>query len=282
MNEIIVSTTCQPVVCGCGYLAASEPFYHADRVVDFKILIYVVEGTIYVTEDGKDYETGAGELLFLRHGIRHYGKREIGRGTKWYYAHFRLSDPSPDCAGFSPDPASVGADEPLVFSDVLPKKLSGLKNGFIEQRISELAEYCRSADRFKRMRINGMFQSLLTDIAVMKYMDKKPAALSEKVCAWLDAHTSEPFSAARLEREFFLSYKRMAAVFRKEQGMTMQQYHTACRMSRACYMLRSTLLPIGEIAAGLGYDDPLYFSRCFHAYAGVSPRTYRLSAKSDY
>lgn len=282
MNEIVISTTCQPVICGCDSLAVSEPFYHADRILDFNVLIYVVEGVVYVSEEGTDYEIGAGELLFLKKGVRHYGKKEISRGTKWYYAHFFLDGPKTECKDFQPDAASIGADEPLAFFDIIPKKLSGLKNGQIEKNFSELVDYCHSGDSLKRMRVNGMFCSLLTDIALSKYMEKKPETLSERICAWLNEHCSEGFSASKLERQFFLSYKRMAAVFKKEQGKTMQQYHTDRRMSRACYLLRSTLLPVNEIADEIGYDDPLYFSRCFHAIVGVSPSSYRLSAKADY
>ncbi|MCH5349928.1 MAG: helix-turn-helix domain-containing protein [Oscillospiraceae bacterium] len=282
MNEIIISTTGQPVICGCDFLAVSEPFFHADRVLDFNVLIYVVDGAVYVSEGETDYEVNEGELLFLKKGIRHYGKREISRGTKWYYAHFFLDERSGECREFQPDTASIGVDEPLTLFDVLPKKVSGLKNGHIEKKFSEIAEYCHSEDSFKRMKINGMFHSLLIDIALLKYTEKKPDTLSERICVWLNEHCTEPFSASRLEHEFFLSYKRMAAVFRQEQGKTMQQYHTNRRMSRACYLLRSTLLPVSEVAASVGYDDPLYFSRCFHAFSGVSPSSYRLSAKSDY
>lgn len=282
MNEIVISTIRQPIVCGCDFLVASEPFYHACRTLDFNVLIYVAEGTIYVSEEETDYEINAGELLFLKKGIGHYGKKEISRGTKWYYAHFFLDELNGECSNFQPDTASIGANETLAFFEVVPKKLSGLKNGNIEEKFSEIVEYCHSEDGFKRMKINGMFQSLLVDIALLKYIEKKPATLSERICAWLNEHCSEGFSAPRLEQEFFLSYKRMAAVFKKEQGKTMQQYHTCRRMSRACYLLRSTLMRISEIADDLGYDDPLYFSRCFRAFAGVSPSDYRLSAKSDY
>ena len=282
MNEIILSSACQPVVCSCDFLAAPEPFYHLDRVLDFNMLIYVTEGTIYVTEDETDYDVNAGELLFLKKGHRHYGKKEIPRGTKWYYVHFCLDDPGADHIPFRPDAEPLGAYEPLRFSETLPKTLTGLKNRHIEQRFSQLAEYCRSGDELKRMRINSMFYSFLADIALMKYMDKKDFTLSARICAWLDGHCAESFSAQRLEQEFFLSYKRLAAVFKQEQGVTMQQYHSERRMMKASYLLRSTLMPIGEIAASLGFDDPLYFSRCFHAFSGVSPREYRYSARSDY
>lgn len=282
MNEIMMSTTHTPVVCGCDFLAASEPFLHADRILDFNVLIYVCEGTIFVTEDEKDYEVNAGELLFMKKGVRHYGKKEIPKGTKWHYVHFYLDEPEGNQRVFDKDSTPVGVYEPLHFSAALPKKLTGLSNDVIAHKISELTAYCRSDDGLKRMKINAMLYSLLLDIALLKFEDEKQNTLSERICEWLSAHCTESFCAEKLEQEFFLSYKRMAAVFKQECGETMQQYHTRRRMSYACRLLRSTLLPVGEISQRLGYDDPLYFSKCFRAFSGVSPRDYRSKAKADY
>lgn len=282
MNEVIISSEYQPVVCACDYLAAYEPFYHLDRVLEFNDLLYVVEGTMYVSEDGTDYDINAGEMLFLKKHIRHYGVKETQRGTSWYYAHFYLDEPGDETPRFSPDPSPLVLNQPLRSYEVLPKKLTGLKDSNIEQRFAELVEYCRAGDGLKRMRINNMFAAFLTDIALLKYMDNKEHTLSWRICAWLDKHYSEPFSAERLEKKFFLSYKRLAAVFKEEQGITMQQYHTERRMLIACNLLKSTLLPINEIAESLGFSDPLYFSKCFHAKYGVSPRSYRISARTDY
>lgn len=282
MNEIILSSACQPVVCACDFLAASEPFCFLDRVLEFNDLIYVVEGAMYVTEDDIDYEINGGELIFLKHHIRHFGRKEIQRGTKWYYAHFSLEEPGADTPRFAPDPLPLVPDRPLRFYEVLPKKMTGLKNGSIEEKFSALVEYCGKADELKRMRINGMFYSLLTDIALAKYMEKNDFTLSYRIRTWLENHYFEPFSTERLEKEFFLSYKRMAAVFKQETGITMQQYHSGCRMRAAAHLLRSTLLPIGDIANKLGFEDRLYFSRCFHAFSGVSPKEYRRAARADY
>ena len=73
MNEIILSTASQPVVCACDFLAAYEPFCHIDRILEFNDLLYVVEGVMYVSEEGTDYEINEGEMLFLKHHKRHYG-----------------------------------------------------------------------------------------------------------------------------------------------------------------------------------------------------------------
>lgn len=55
----------------------------------------------------------------------------------------------------------------------------------------------------------------------------------------------------------------------------MGQYHNAARMKRACHLLRSTLMSVGETADSLGFSDMLYFSKKFRAYTGVSPTDYR-------
>ena len=46
MNEIVVTNTALPTLCGCGLFAASESFIHTDRIPDFCILIYVIDGCI--------------------------------------------------------------------------------------------------------------------------------------------------------------------------------------------------------------------------------------------
>ncbi|MGL1409763.1 helix-turn-helix domain-containing protein, partial [Vibrio parahaemolyticus] len=46
-------------------------------------------------------------------------------------------------------------------------------------------------------------------------------------------------------------------------------------MGRARELLESTDLPIIEIAAQVGYDDPSYLARLFRREVGVTPAAYR-------
>ena len=46
-------------------------------------------------------------------------------------------------------------------------------------------------------------------------------------------------------------------------------------MERACYLLDTYDQPVAEIARGLGYEDPYYFSRLFRKVMGMSPTRYR-------
>lgn len=67
----------------------------------------------------------------------------------------------------------------------------------------------------------------------------------------------------------------ISAVFSKTCGMSITQYITGLRMEEAKRLLRATGMAVGEIAAGVGYQDAKYFSRIFQRLTGQSPREYR-------
>lgn len=79
---------------------------------------------------------------------------------------------------------------------------------------------------------------------------------------------------ARLEN---LSHSRYVTVFRKQTGMSPTAYIIARRISAACELLESTDIPVKQIGALVGYDDPHFFSKIFKKHVGLSPRGYRES-----
>lgn len=278
MNEITLNTAAMPVLNGCDLCAADEGFFHSDRVLDFNVLIYVVEGEIYVTEGETDYSVKAGELLFLKSGIRHYGKRKIQKGTRWYFVHFYYDEK--ELPEFFADASPIEQYMPVEFSHKLPKHLEGLTGSDAERRIEELCRYFHSADTMKKWNINIRLSELLTELAFFRENGLR-VTLSDRLCRFLEECIAEPFSSKSLEQKFFLSYKHMAAVFKKEKGVTMQQYHLQVKMNAACHRLRSGFDSVSEIGAGLGYSDVLYFSRVFKRSVGVSPTEYRKNAMTN-
>lgn len=274
MNEIIIANNSLPQLCGCGLFAASESFIHTDRVPDFCVLIYVIDGCIYVTEGDTDYEVNAGELLILKNGIHHFGKKKIQKGTKWIFLHFRISA---DCnaSPFYPDASPLGAYDATAESILtLPKFLDSVSARF-EKELKTFIEYAQSDDAYKKWFINQRLFLLLSSLAVSTQGFSNNLTLSDRLCRYLSDNIGVPFSSKNIEKRFYLSYKYMAHLFKKEKGVTMQQYHNSVRMDEACRLLCSTLMSIGEIAEKLGFSDVLYFSRCFRNYTGKSPSAYR-------
>ena len=76
-----------------------------------------------------------------------------------------------------------------------------------------------------------------------------------------------------------LSTSHFSTLFKKSTGYSPLDYFLRLKMQRAAEMLDTTTRPLKEIAADVGFSDPLYFSRVFHRIYKISPSEYRLTAK---
>lgn len=78
-----------------------------------------------------------------------------------------------------------------------------------------------------------------------------------------------------IARAAALSTSQLCRVFRAECGTTPMKYLTRVRVARACDLLRKTGQSIKEVAAAVGFSDPLHFSRVFRRSQGLSPVAFR-------
>ncbi|MDO5550738.1 MAG: helix-turn-helix transcriptional regulator, partial [Lachnospiraceae bacterium] len=64
-------------------------------------------------------------------------------------------------------------------------------------------------------------------------------------------------------------------------GVSPQQYLLQYRLDMACQLLRTTELPIQDIAKRIGYDNQLTFSKMFKKKYEVSPKQYRMNMNEE-
>lgn len=72
-----------------------------------------------------------------------------------------------------------------------------------------------------------------------------------------------------------ISPSHLYRVFSQEMGMSPTRFLVSYRVGEAAALLQSTNMSVGEVAASAGFKDPLYFSRVFRKFKGVSPTAYQ-------
>ena len=93
-------------------------------------------------------------------------------------------------------------------------------------------------------------------------------------------HLSEPLRAATLASVAHMSLPHYFALFKQRVGSTPIDYFIKLRMEQARHLLAETSWSIKEVAAVLGYEDPLYFSRVFKSVTRATPSDYRQKQRS--
>ena len=101
------------------------------------------------------------------------------------------------------------------------------------------------------------------------------------VTAYIEEHLAESVGVRRLAQVVNMSPFHFARMFKGALGVPPHAYITNARMERAKRLLATTQLPLREVATTVGYQTQAHFTGVFHKHVGVTPRTYRLSARGE-
>lgn len=104
---------------------------------------------------------------------------------------------------------------------------------------------------------------------------KRAAEAIRRIMEEVHIHHREPPDRERMAKKCSMSVNHFSMLFKKISGYSYVNYVNKVRIDRAKVLLRSGTDTIAEIAAEIGYSDPLYFSRLFSREVGISPREYR-------
>ncbi|MCD7729298.1 MAG: helix-turn-helix transcriptional regulator [Clostridia bacterium] len=158
-----------------------------------------------------------------------------------------------------------------------PSAVKDDKNGGIAHAAMQAAYYFRKG--------SDAVLNALGDLIVGYIIEGNESAgyspVVELVRADINANISNSsYALDAYIRSLPLNYDYVRKLFKSEVGVTPHDYLTAKRMNLAGMLIKSGMsntysrYSVGQIAEMCGYAEPLYFSRVFKKYYGVSPSEY--------
>lgn len=94
----------------------------------------------------------------------------------------------------------------------------------------------------------------------------------------VDSRYAEPLDLEALARAAHVSPRHFSRSFRETFGETPHQYLLTRRLERACHLLRTTDMQVGEVCLAVGFNSVGSFTTTFRRHVGVPPTEYRRDA----
>ncbi|PRO67132.1 helix-turn-helix domain-containing protein [Alkalicoccus urumqiensis] len=214
-------------------------------------LIFVEQGTASVFVDQQEYDVSSGEAVFVFPHQLHAITTSGG-------AHVTVLLFSPEVIGHF----FVNLKGRIPTNNVIPfRRLpdQGEEDAVYAQK-AFLYDLCDTLVR----------QSGFTDV---KYSPK--TKIIHRMLHFIDVHFHETCTLQAVAEELQYDYAYLSKLFLQMTNMTFTWYVNHYRTAQACYLLKTTQKPVGEIAADCGYTTMRSFHRNFHRMMHTTPGRYR-------
>lgn len=114
----------------------------------------------------------------------------------------------------------------------------------------------------------------LLEAAVSRERDAAPRRIERRVLRVIE-ESEDWASPGQVAEVLGCSLDHLNRSLKEECGITVGGLIRRTRFAEAGHLLKTTSLPIAEIASRVGYDDQNYFGRWFRKYTGQTPSAWR-------
>ena len=153
------------------------------------------------------------------------------------------------------------------------------RDSFLKNCLMQMID-TKQLSKGKEIRLLGLLYEFLSQL-----VETAEASLTEKnntkeeyvktALEYIRMNYSRKITIAEIARNTGLDRSYLYSLFNEYINASPQEYLIGFRMEKACELMRTASLTIGDIARSVGYDDPLMFSKAFKKVKGLSPREFR-------
>lgn len=238
---------------------------HGPRIQRGIQLFHLLSGEVVFEIEGRVVRLQAGDMCLLLPGRHEFHRFSEVEESQHAWCQLDFHEP----AGTRFEPLARVSEVVQVNPDL--------------ERFMELGlSLTRTPDRFTAGALLTLGQSLLhyyvayaQQTSVMGAQDKPIPKAVRVACDYMSQHLQSPLTLEDVAQASFISVNHLIVLFRQHLGLTPSRYLWRLRTQQAAMLLRSTMMPLAQIAEQTGFSSPFHFSRAFKERYQESPKSYR-------
>lgn len=237
------------------------------EVLKNAVIHYVTKGYGTFKFNGKVYNLKQGDIFILLKGMQVEYVASIDDPWEYYWIGFSGSN----------------ANEYLNRTSITNSCVANCEeNSKIPQIILNMCEISKtynpskSDDILLLKELYSLLYALIEEFPKpFEYKDKELHTYIQDALNFINSNYMHSITVQEIADYVNLSRSYLYKMFIKNLGISPQRYLINLRMYKATLLLKSTKLPIGEVASSVGYSDSLLFSKTFSKHFSMSPLNYR-------
>lgn len=243
----------------CGALHSFGPAVRPNFIIHV-----VTEGKGVYQIDNQKYPLAAGQGFIIPPDRLTFYQADREEPWSYYWAAF-----TGDLAASYLEGLGFDQKHPVFYVEHLEKIRTILEETFLLDQTSIYSEL--------------MLSSLLYEFLALLQQSKDHIATTNQsanphvqhAIDYIKSNYAADITVQSLAHALSLNRSYLSAIFRKEMNLTLQQYLTEYRLTRAAELLSISNFSIEIVAEYSGYHDPLVFSKAFKRKYALTPSQYR-------
>ena len=273
-HEDIVNTGKPILVTAAGYFRLqTSPVFVTERPNgrgDYQLL-YIASGKVHLYQDGKEKIIPKGNMILFRPGDKQMYNIYLEDKPETYWVHFTGSD-----VDALLDYYEMPKSDNVFFTGTSPDY-----QWLYRQMIQELQLQRVNYEDLLNMNLRHIF--LMINRYLKEGNDIGSDVLNEieRATHYFTENYNQFISIKDYASKRHMTDCWFNRIFKQVVKVTPMQYILSLRMTNAINLLDNSDYNITQVAAAVGYDNPLYFSRLFAKHVGVPPTEYRKRNKNQ-
>ena len=233
-------------------------------------LIYVSNGCVHFTMDGKEQVVDKGHMVLFRpHEPQIYEVYPKEQG-EFFWVHFTGSDV---------EAMLVDCGIPPAGNVFWVGNTSDIRSMYC-QMIRELQLKGTHYGELLQMNLRHLLLLINRHLTDTPNEDVPFQGEIIQALGWFERHWREPISMDEYAVRNRMTPYWFRQKFKAFTGTTPTQYVISLRIANAMNLMENTDYNIEQIAEAVGYDNPSYFRRLFRKHTGLSPSEYKQRHKA--
>lgn len=241
------------------------------KVYEFYLMHLILSGRGAFTLEGQRYELEAGRTFLIEPGQLITYESDYEEPWRYRWVAFKGDEASDLVAMAGFDASHQG--QVIALEDTR-------RAGALYHRIYSILRSGRPA---ASLQVSAYLQLLMAEYSDRSGYHSKPASgerqdeqLHSRIVHYLSSQYTHPVSIEAMAESLGYNRAYLSRIFKQKTGISPVTFLLKLRLDRAKLMLRERPdLTVEQVAASVGLQDALYFSKQFRKQHGLSPTAYR-------